>query len=357
MPEQILLGTELICRQSCGCQNAMMQIRSTKSATQLSTDSVKIVDNRVDSSLPGRKDIQRDIDSILSALAAIRWLDLERSRRLVQAFFDEAIFSRTEPGSFIQVLTEILSQIQSGTEIIEWQDVLNIIRSKIDHLLASKDEIIKSYQLLGNGNTLIGEMAHRKQLSEGLEAVNQTNRLNHIVQTMATTYDIETLMKLLAQELPALGIQSCYLSLYDEKGKDPTWSRMILAFVDNQRLPLVGGGLRFPTRELVPQGMLPQDRCFAFDVEALLFQEEQIGFVLFEIGPRNGDVYTTLRGHLSSALKSAELVQIALEAEAKAIKSDQLKTHLLANVSHELRTPLNIILGSEQYSFIFPEFL
>ena len=162
---------------------------------------------------------------------------------------------------------------------------------------------------------------------------------------MATTYDIETLMKLLAFELPALGIQSCFLSLYDEKGEDPTWSRMILALVDNQRLPLVGGGLRFPTRELVPQGMLPKGRCFAFDVEALLFQEEQIGFVLFEIGPRNGDIYTTLRGHLSSALKSAELVQIALEAEAKAIKSDQLKTHLLANVSHELRTPLNIILG------------
>ena len=212
-------------------------------------------------------------------------------------------------------------------------------------MLASQDEIIKAYQRLGNGYILIGEMAHRKQLSEGLEAVNQTNRLNHIVQTMATTYDIDTLMKLLAQELPALGIQSCFLSLYDEKGEDPTWSRLILAIVDNQRLPLVGGGLRFPTRELVPQGMLPRGRCFAFDVEALLFQEEQIGFVLFEIGPRNGDVYTTLRGHLSSALKSAELVQIALEAEAKAIKSDQLKTHLLANVSHELRTPLNIILG------------
>src|SRR5258708_23709839 len=75
---------------------------------------------------------------------------------------------------------------------------------------------------------------------------------------------------------------------------------------------------------------------------------------MFEICPRNGDVYTTLRGHLSSALKSAELVQIALEAEAKAIKSDQLKTHLLANVSHELRTPLNIILGLSQIALSTP---
>ena len=219
--------------------------------------------------------MQRDIDGILSALAAIRWLDLDRSRRLVTAFFDDVTFSRTEPGRFIQVLTEILSSIQSGTEIIEWQEVLNIIRSKIDHLFTSPDEIIKAYQQLGNGYILIGEMADRKQLSEGLDAVNQTNRLNHIVQTMATTYDIDTLMKLLAQELPALGIQSCFLSLYDEKGDDPTWSRMILAIVDNQRLSMVGGGLRFPTRELVPQGMLPSGRCFAFDVEALLFKKSK----------------------------------------------------------------------------------
>src|SRR5260370_15620738 len=75
---------------------------------------------------------------------------------------------------------------------------------------------------------------------------------------------------------------------------------------------------------------------------------------MFEIGPRDGDVYTTLRGHLSSALKSAELVQIALEAEAKAIRADQLKTHLLANVSHELRAPLNIILGLSQTALASP---
>ena len=129
---------------------------------------------------------------------------------------------------------------------------------------------------------------------------------------------------------------------------------MILAFVGKERLSLGQNGIRFPTNQLVPPNLLPEDRRFAFDVEALYFQEEQIGFVMFEIGPRDGDVYTTLRGHLSSALKSAELVQIALEAEAKAIKSDQLKTRLLANVSHELRTPLNIILGLSQTALSWP---
>ena len=55
MPEQILLETELICRQSCGCQNTMMQIRATKSANRLSIKSVEVVDNRANSSLPGQQ--------------------------------------------------------------------------------------------------------------------------------------------------------------------------------------------------------------------------------------------------------------------------------------------------------------
>ena len=42
------------------------------------------------------------------------------------------------------------------------------------------------------------------------------------------------------------------------------------------------------------------------------------------------------------------------QAEAKAIKSDQLKTQLLANVSHELRAPLNIILGLSEMASASP---
>ena len=292
--------------------------------------------------------------NILSALAPIRELEAGLAKKLGDDFVADIQSTIKAPGTFIQTLVEILSRIPTGTEILEWLDVLNVIRTKINALFPSKDEALKAHSLLENGYAMVGEMAHRRQLKERLEAVEQTNRLNRIVQTMATTYEIETLMKLLAQELPGLGIQSCFLSLYDEKGETPEWSRLILAFLGKERLPLDKGGIRFPTRQLMPPGMLPEDHHVAFDVEALYFQEEQIGFVLFEIGPRDGDVYTTLRGHLSSALKSAELVQVALEAEAKAIKSDQLKTHLLANVSHELRTPLNIILGLSQTALSTP---
>jgi signal transduction histidine kinase/DNA-binding LacI/PurR family transcriptional regulator/AraC-like DNA-binding protein len=350
--DQILLDTELVCRQSCGCQHIAVEHQAV--AGRAAGVPLKIKEPSEISSRSLEISWLQDINRILSLLAPTSEPDLSWSNKLIEGFLTDVRSRDSVPSIFIQTLVDILSQIPSGTEIIERQEVLNVIRSKVDQLFRSKDEIIKAHDLLENGYTIVGEMAHRRQLYQHLEVMDQTSRLNRIVQTMSTTYDIETLMKLLALELPGLGIESCFLSLYDEKGDNPALSRLILAFVGKERLALDQNGFRFPTRQLVPPHMLPAERRFAFDVEALYFQEEQIGFVMFEIGPRDGDVYTTLRGHLSSALKSAELVQIALEAEAKAIRSDQLKTHLLANVSHELRAPLNIILGLSQTALSSP---
>jgi signal transduction histidine kinase/DNA-binding LacI/PurR family transcriptional regulator/AraC-like DNA-binding protein len=352
LPSQILLDTELVCRQSCGCQHP--DVDGQPAFHHTAARPIEIEETTQLSAQFLQNDLSLEVEKVLTVFESTTDLNRIWSKQLSEAFLLD-IESKDGPSHvFIETLTQILSQILTGTEILVWQDVLDVIRAKVRRLFPSKDIAIKAHDLLENGYSLVGEMAHRKQLQQRLEALDQTSRLNRIVQTMSTTYDIETLMKLLAIELPGLGIESCFLSLYDEKGDSPAWSRLILAVVGKERIRLDQKGVRFPTSQLVPPNLLPTNRLFAFDVEALYFQEVQIGFVMFEIGPRNGDVYATLRGHLSSALKSAELVQIALEAEAKAVKSDQLKTRLLANVSHELRTPLNIILGLSQTALSSP---
>ncbi len=344
LPDQIQLETELVCRQSCGCQ----QIAPHESRASWPAEVG-------DPTGPAaRRALGDELDRLLHRYVGAAELPPDRSATLIDRFISDARLRDESAGLFMPAWVETLSQVSSGSETIEFQAILSVIRSKVSTLFQSKDEIIVAHRILENAYGVVGELAHRRQIYQLLEVVDQTSRLNRIVQTMSITYDIETLTKLLALELPGLGIHSCFLSLYDEQGDSPAWSRLMLAFLSDERLPLDRGGLRFPTRRLVPSGLLPNDRRFAFAVEALFFQDEQIGFVMFEIGPRDGDVYATLRGHLSSALKSAGLVQVALAAEAKAVKSDQLKTRLLANVSHELRAPLNIILGLSQAAVSIP---
>jgi signal transduction histidine kinase/DNA-binding LacI/PurR family transcriptional regulator/AraC-like DNA-binding protein len=354
VPEQILLETELVCRQSCGCQTALVHLsvqlpnedRRPQSGNRKKRGIVETVSE-------GRA-ARESVGALQSMLPSVRWLEPEIGHNLFTCFVEDVLSDGGTKSGFLTCLTEAITQITSGTEVIEWLEVIDLLRSNVADLFHVPEQVSHAHHLLESGYRLIGDAAHRRQLSERLETANQTNRLNRIVQTMSTTHDVQSLMNLLAAELPRLGINSCYLSLYDEKGDNPAWSRLVLALAGDRRLPLEPGGIRFPTRQLVPEGLFPLKVRSSFDVEALHFQEEQIGFVLFEIGPKDGEVYTALQGHISSALKSAELVQVALEAESKAIKSDQLKTHLLANVSHELRTPLNIILGLSQTALAQP---
>ncbi len=353
IPEQILLQTELVCRQSCGCQPDVIKNHQGNLTIDPGPPG-EIKSYSISPTSPSQTESLREIEDLFNAKASILGLSPHWSSQLITEFLLEVKSGEETPGLFIQTLTSTLAEISSGAQILEWQEPLDAIRIKVKFLFRSKPEIIRAHELLENGYAVIGETAHRRQLSQRLEAEYQTKRLNRIIQTMSTTYELETLMKLLASELPGLGIQSCFLSLYDEKGDHPAWSRLILACEGQERLALDPGGIRFVTSRLIPEGMFPKNRNFAFDVEALYFHKEQIGFVLFEIGPRDGEVYTALRGHLSSAIKSAELVQAALKAEAKAVKADQLKTHLLANVSHELRSPINIILGLSQIALSVP---
>ncbi len=350
LPEKVILQTEIVFRQSCGCQT----ISADRQPANLLGSPKGINRSNLLPSPEARRETPAGIDDVIFAMSSIHGLDPIWLKKFIDGLLRDVRSTESIPSLFIQTLVETLSKIPSGTEIIEWKEVLDSIRSNIRLLFQSEDEVIKAHELLEEGYAAIGDIAHRQQLRQRLETEDNTDRLNRMVQTMSTAYDIETLMKLLAFELPGLGIQSCFLSLYDEKGDPPAWARLILAITGTERIPLDHGGIRFPTNLLAPVGIFPKNRRFTFDVEALYFQEEQIGFVLFEIGPRDGEVYATLRGHLSSALKSAELVQVALEAEAKAIKADQLKTHLLANVSHELRTPINIIMGLCQIALSSP---
>ena len=93
-----------------------------------------------------------------------------------------------------------------------------------------------------------------------------------------TAFDVEGLTEVVARQLPRLGIESCYISLYeqalDEQKDVPTeWSRLILAFNENGRMELEPGGRRFRSRQLIPEGILPEKKRYAILLEPLHFRD------------------------------------------------------------------------------------
>jgi signal transduction histidine kinase/AraC-like DNA-binding protein len=335
IPQQMVLPTRLVVRQSCGCPDQAMVL----------ADLPPVSPGRAGSARPLAALRREATDEIARVMGAAEETHAAIAQ-LVDALLLEADLKAEGKTGFLPTLERVLRSNATGHgDVSAWHDAISILRR---HCLPRLDSThgLAVENLVGQARVLIGGTAQRTQALEQLQAERQAEALRELGQGLITTFDAARLADMLAERLPAIGIASCYLALYEKPALESC--RLILAYTEQGRVDLGAAGRRFPSRHLVPFDLLPQRRQYSFVVEPLYFQHEQIGFAVFEVGPRDGAIYELLRAQISSALKGALLLQEAQQARQMAEKADRIKTRLLANVSHELRTPLNIILGYSQ---------
>jgi archaellum component FlaC len=195
--------------------------------------------------------------------------------------------------------------------------------------------------LLQQGRVMIGESAQRRQANQRLKFEQQAQTLHEIGASLITAFDVGDLMKVLTDGLPRLNIKSAYLSLYEDPQvyeypqPVPEWSRLMLAFDERGYVTVGDEGRRFPSRRLVPAGILSQERRHTVVVEPLYFQGQQLGFVLLEAGLENGMTCESLRAQISSALQGALLMQ---QVQEHASRLDLAASETLATVQEMLTT-------------------
>jgi signal transduction histidine kinase/DNA-binding LacI/PurR family transcriptional regulator/AraC-like DNA-binding protein len=341
VPEQVLIPTHLVIHQSCGCLGeTVVQAGAFPPPTANKVGGGATFVSRHDDILQ----TMIQMVGISGETEEAAWAD-----ELLQAFI--ANLDAPESDEFLSILRRILRRVAlAGREVLVWHGALSAIQRYIG-LCQNPQQV---FLLLGQARTMIGEIATQDRMHQQLEAERHAGQLRRLNQQLNSTFDVTQLTNILADGMQLLGIPGCYLALYENPQPyhypqpAPEWSRLILAYDKDRQIPLETDGTRFPTHQILPEGIWPEHRRYTMILQALYFQDTQIGFVLFEVGPQNWPMYSALRAQISSALQGYLLFQEAQQARLAAEKADRIKTRLLANVSHELRTPLNIILGYSQ---------
>ncbi len=150
-----------------------------------------------------------------------------------------------EPGSFLVTLDDLLRQaVDAGGEAWAWHGVISALREQILQRLAGEGQRLGHAESLWHqARVLIGEYAWRAQADTNRHASQQFDRLHEISQVAGPGRGCSRADGHPgAAELPALGIGSCAVALYEDRpsGEDTAQEpagacRLVLAYDEDGR--------------------------------------------------------------------------------------------------------------------------
>lgn len=314
----ICLPTTFIVRESCGCFRESTQEntypkrrgRSTKKSFEYTLKKMKT---------PVLNDVVTSCSSIyMEKDDFIYWL-----KKLIDSIALD-LLNEQESKHFTPLLNEILIQkMLSKYHYNFWQDILSILHEKILEYLKGFNINDKIQYIFEQGFCLLREIMMRALYYRRIQVEYDIGLLGEVSQALITTISLPELMNAIAREVPKLNIQSCYIIMYnqDENTRSSTnWkvsatSELVLAFDRQHQFFLHTEKRKFRTREFLPDRLLTIWQRRTFICMPLFFREEKLGHLLFELGPKEGIIYETLRSQISSSLKAVLLFQKHLDQE------------------------------------------
>jgi DNA-binding LacI/PurR family transcriptional regulator len=332
VPYQRNMPTELLIRQSCGCPDPVV----TQAAVgQIPQPQRKATAGETLPVLLKTYSDQIHTEMIKAAGTALEGLDPALTKELLAAFSDDVMGKSTN--AFGLALDMAIRQTaMMNREVKTWQSILSAHRRQVLPLLSEKEHLYRAEDLWQQARVSIAEATYRFRAYRESLANQQAAILRHIGETMITTFDLTESIEALTTGLPGLGIPGCYLALYEFPEQPEKWSNLIFAHNETGQVSIPRGGLRFPSLQLIPDNLRTAHKLLSAVVEPLYFREQQLGFVLLEVGPSDGTIYESLSGQISSMLQGALLMQ---QVQQHTAQLDTIVTETLAT-SEEMQVTI-----------------
>jgi signal transduction histidine kinase/AraC-like DNA-binding protein len=344
--EPARVATWLVARESCGCGQSAVR-----------TDASRVAAPRADwpDRMPRREQlVQTMAEPVLAKAQGLAAGEIETLCQSLVAAFNASV-EQDDRSWFQDTLDAVLRQVAaSGDDVHVWQAALSGLDDACDGLPASARS--RAQELLHQARITISASVQRQFRRHVVDQRWMLNRLGTLTARLLAALDETQVYEVLAQHLPAMGIHTTWIALFEAEGDDPVaWTTLRAITSEEQSV------FRFPSRDFPPEGLLPADQPFSLALFPLTGPRGQLGFVTFDTARL--DLYGAITQELATALNSAQLYCDATEGRRLAEEANELKSRFLSTVSHELRTPLNLIVGlsgillqeSEESDVLLPE--
>ena len=337
-PRQSVIPTEFIHRQSCGCmQTAIDSVQPTRMRPEVRS---QIKNNS--------EDITVRLDRILSkhtiANTVIKKLETETAFRINDFLFHlqndvDGKSSTAAHSYFVNVFYHNLVKsehlFEANNIILEVKHTFAQIEcaAEIKNMYLSKLSVIELFAL----NCIKQNLLQQKITNERKFVAIQKS-----ISMLTDSSDIFQLMRITGKIASELGFSKCYISLFETPQQFPFMSRLFLSY-QNGKTHIPGKmGIPFHTKRLFPHGSIDPENHFLLVMKPLVFQNEHLGFILFEMSAREDIPYIdSLSLHLSSAIKSVGMMEKLKDREKHLQIEVDRKTRQLQILNEQLQQDIN----------------
>ena len=343
VPEQVTLPASLVVRQSCGCLDPAVVL-----ASAVQEMDAPAVGGDADQVLSERQD---EMVGLVAREAGLNSFEDEAEvGRLWAAFLDALAKEVDSTASFLPELDGILRRAgDAGRGIEAWHHVLSGMRRLVLPYLSSEPELSqRAENLWQQGRVFLSGMVQQLGARGRSRAAEREVLIRQTATELLNVFDLDSLSDVVTHMLPQLGIPGCYISLYEDPERPSDLARLAVAFDQRGRIELVDGGQVFAAQELVPEGLLDQDAPYSLVVYGLFFGDTQLGFVVYQAGLDEGQVYQELSTQISSALWSVRLLEEqqraerSLAEERAILRQRNAQLQIAADVSRAANTVLDL---------------
>ena len=194
----------------------------------------------------------------------------------------------------------LVAGLRINKDVSFWQTVISVLHHHLLPYFSNPRLLFMAEDILQQARITIAEKALAMEMYEHQKTIELKTALDDLNERLIFTLDANSSLNILVNTLSDLGIKSCYLVIFE--GKMLQKSRLVLAFDEHGRKDK-DGSITFPAHIFLPDHILANDRRFTMLVGALSLP--QLGFFVFEIGPRDRKIYAELRRIISGTMRLA----------------------------------------------------